>query len=184
VDDFRIYSGALTAGEVATFVTPLTAPTGLTASAGDGTATLSWNPSTNATGYNLKRSITNGGPYIIVATNLNALNFIDTGLSNGIVYYYVVSAVNAVAESANSSPASVRPVSMTPPQLSFGLDAGQLHLAWPMDHTGWHVEVQTNELSVGLGTNWIRLLNSTGVNDIFIPIAPAERSVFFRLGYP
>jgi hypothetical protein len=34
-------------------------------------------------------------PYNNVATNLTALTFTDTGLTNGVADYYVVSAVNA-----------------------------------------------------------------------------------------
>jgi autotransporter-associated beta strand protein len=58
-----------------------------------------------------------------------------------------------------------------------------LKLAWPMDHTGWTLEVQTNSLNAGLGTNWVRLTASTATNQVTLPIVPANDSVFYRLVY-
>ncbi len=47
-----------------------------------------------ATNYNVKRSTSEGGPYATVAT-VGATSYTDTGLTNGITYYYVVSALSA-----------------------------------------------------------------------------------------
>ena len=43
-------------------------PTGLTATAGDQQVSLSWNAVPAATSYNVKRSTTNGGPYLTIAS--------------------------------------------------------------------------------------------------------------------
>ncbi len=56
-----------------------------------------------------------------------------------------------------------------------------LQLSWPADHTGWTLEVQTNSLQAGLGTNWVAVANSTGTNIISVPIVPSNGSVFYRL---
>src|SRR5208282_3217551 len=79
-------------------------PTNLTATAGDAQATLNWNAAANATGYNVKRSTMSGDSYSNTASNFSATNFMDNGLCNGTIYYYVVSATNATtaAESGNS----------------------------------------------------------------------------------
>jgi uncharacterized membrane protein len=69
---------------------------------------LSWNASTGATGYNVKRATTSGGPYTTVATVSNT-SFTNTGLTNGTTYFYVVSATNSNGESANSSQVSATP---------------------------------------------------------------------------
>jgi fibronectin type 3 domain-containing protein len=87
---------------------PPTAPTGLAATAGNAQVSLSWNASTGATSYNVKRSTTSGGPYTTVASP-TATNYTDTGLTNGTTYYYVVSAVNSAGESANSTEVSATP---------------------------------------------------------------------------
>jgi Glycoside hydrolase family 44/Fibronectin type III domain len=84
------------------------APTGLSATAGSAQASLSWNASTGATSYHLKRSTTSGGSYAIVATPA-VTSYTDTGLTNGTTYYYVVSALNVAGESPNSAEASVTP---------------------------------------------------------------------------
>ncbi len=83
-------------------------PTGLVVASGMEHATLNWLASSNATSYNVKRSMTNGGPYTIVA-NVTTTNDTDGGLTGGTTYYYVVSAVNAGGESANSDQASATP---------------------------------------------------------------------------
>jgi len=89
------------------------APTGLTATAGDQRVSLSWTAVPAATGYNVKRSTTNGGPYVTIASPTTAA-YTNTHLDNGATYYYVVSQLNPVAESANSVQVSATPV-CTPP---------------------------------------------------------------------
>ena len=88
-------------------VTPAT-PTGLTASAVGSYTYLTWNVSPGATSYNVKRSNINGGPYTTVAANVAGItNYTDPELTNGITYYYEVSAANSAGQSANSSQVSV-----------------------------------------------------------------------------
>jgi fibronectin type 3 domain-containing protein len=83
---------------------PAAAPTGLTATAVSCLqVNLAWNASTHATSYNVKRSLTEGGPYTVITTGLATTNYSDYGLSSGQTYYYVVSAVNAGGESADSA---------------------------------------------------------------------------------
>lgn len=67
---------------------------------------LVWNALTNATSYNVKRSLTNGGPYTTIASGVTATNYSDTGLASGTVYYYVVSAIVSGAETYNSAQAT------------------------------------------------------------------------------
>ena len=84
-------------------------PTNVTAGAGDKQVTLRWSAADGATSYRVKRSTTAGGPYTTVASNIKSLQFTDTGLNNGTTYYYVVSAVNLIGESANSVEVSGAP---------------------------------------------------------------------------
>lgn len=85
------------------------APAGLTASAGNAQIVLTWTAASGATGYNVKRSTTNGGPYANVATNVTGTTYTNTALTNGTTYYYVVTAVNASGESPVSTQASGTP---------------------------------------------------------------------------
>jgi hypothetical protein len=177
VDEFRIYNDVLGAGDVATFVIPLAAPTGLVATPGDGQVVLGWNAAANASSYNLLRSLTSGGPYTQI-TNVTATAFTDTALVNGVKYYYVVRAANAVGTSANSAQVSARPVSLTPPTSSATLVGNQLQLSWPPDHTGWRLQMSTDLV----GTNWQDVAGTDITNAVSIP--PTNGNAFFRMVYP
>ena len=85
-------------------------PTGLTATAGIGQVSLAWNAAADVTSYTVLRSTVNGGPYTTNATGLTSPNYIDTGLTNGTTYYYVVSCVSGLGESPNSIQASATPL--------------------------------------------------------------------------
>lgn len=85
------------------------APTNLTAIGEVGRIALSWNPSPNADSYNIKRSLTSGGPYTTVASGVQAATYLDTTALVGVTYYYVVSAV-ADGEGDNSNEASAAAV--------------------------------------------------------------------------
>ncbi len=117
----------------ATAQQPPPTPTGLAATAGDAQAILSWNAATDATGYNVKRSTTSGGPYTIVAAGIPSTTYTDTNLTNGVTYFYVVSAVNAAGESGDSSEVGATP-SLQPPGAPTDLEAignnGQVDLVW------------------------------------------------------
>src|SRR5204862_158569 len=62
-----------------------------------------------ATGYNVKRSTTSGGPYATVGPGVAGPTYIDSGITNGTTYYYVVTALSGGGESTPSSEASARP---------------------------------------------------------------------------
>ena len=59
-----------------------------------------------------------------------------------------------------------------------------LVLFWPADHRGWLLQVQTNTLSAGLGTNWVNVAGSASVIAVTNVINPANGNVFYRLAYP
>ena len=81
---------------------PPVVPANLTVHAGNNQTALTWISSAGASTYNIKRSITSGGSYVVIATNVTSTAYIDSGLVNGTSYYYVISALNLAGESANS----------------------------------------------------------------------------------
>src|SRR5574341_938608 len=85
------------------------APSGLAATAGNGQVSLNWSAATGATGYTVSRATTSGGSYTPIKTNVVGTSYTDTGLTNGVTYYYVVTGTNAEGEGAYSNEASATP---------------------------------------------------------------------------
>ena len=75
-------------------------------------------------------------------------------------------------------------VATNSPMLTNSLSGHTLSLSWPNDHLGWHLEVQTNSLTTGLGKAWHAWPGSAGVTSTNIYCDPANPAVFFRLVYP
>lgn len=173
IDEFNVFG---------TVPTAPTEPVALPLSSNE--VSLAWDASVSANGYNVKRATTSGGAYTTVATNLAALDYADAGLAPGVTYYYVITATNAFGESAPSAQVSVHPVATTPPQVMLSASGSQLQLSWPADHLGWRLEIQTNGLGTGLGTNWTTVPNSTLTNQFSLPIGQDVGGVFYRLVYP
>jgi polygalacturonase len=175
-----------TAGQVRLVVTlpAPSAPTNLTAMGTNLLIHLKWNAVAGATNYNLKRGTASGGPYPTVYGGLAVTNYADAAVTNAVTYYYVVTTVSG-GESTNSLEASAAPLpSAMPTNIVVQPGNGQLELFWPQDHLGWHLQIQTNSINVGLGANWVNVPNSAATNQIFIPINPTNGSVFLRLAYP
>ncbi|HEY8937189.1 MAG TPA: LamG-like jellyroll fold domain-containing protein, partial [Cyclobacteriaceae bacterium] len=82
-------------------------------SGGVGNVTINWAAADGATSYNVKRSSATGGPYTTIATGVTATTYTDNGLTNGQVYYYVISSVSDAGESENSVEKSGTPGSTT-----------------------------------------------------------------------
>lgn len=91
---------------------PLT-PTGVTATVGDGEVALRWSASAAAASYVLERTETSGGPYTQIGT-VPAASYIDAGLANGTVYYYVITAVNGAGQSPASAEVAATPDAAPP----------------------------------------------------------------------
>jgi len=80
-------------------------PSGVSATAGTKKITIRWSASSGAQTYNVKRSTASGGPYTIVSS-VSGTSYVNTGLTRGTTFYYVVSAVNGCGGSANSAQVS------------------------------------------------------------------------------
>lgn len=92
---------------------PPSAPLNLSATAGDRQVFLAWNaPSFDGglpiSNYRIYRGTTSGGEVFLVEIG-NVLTHLDTGLTNGQMYCYKVSAVNAIGEGPLSNEACATP---------------------------------------------------------------------------
>jgi hypothetical protein len=152
--------------------------------------TLSSNTTTVAvagslTFSNATLNITNGpgfgtGTYTLFSytgseSGVYALGSVPTNNFN----YALSNAVGQVEFVVTSAGPSTAPVSM-----NFTNNAGKMQLFWPLDHTGWILEIQTNNAATGLGTNWVAIPGSTTTNVVSLPVNPQNENVFLRLVYP
>ncbi|MDT8974664.1 hypothetical protein RQP50_00240 [Paenibacillus sp. chi10] len=97
----------------------------LTATGGNKKVSLHWNSTNSASSFNIKRSTVAGGSYKTIATVTGSTyDYVDSLVTNGTKYYYVVTAVSPQGgEIGQSNEASATPNSdeVTPP----GTDEGE-----------------------------------------------------------
>lgn len=96
---------------------------------GDRLVRLSWARSAGASSYQVKRALTHGGPYEVIASGLTVLTYDDTAVQNGKTYYYVVSGSNAFGESGDSVEAVGKPDN-SPQGVSASGGKNQIALTW------------------------------------------------------
>jgi hypothetical protein len=87
----------------------ISAPSNLVALAGNATIDLQWDGVAGAESYILYRASTLGGPYETVSSNIYGTTYSDNTVSNGVTYYYVVSAASSGQESSYSNEVSATP---------------------------------------------------------------------------
>ena len=112
------------------------APTGLTATAGNGSVALSWTAPTNTgggiTGYKIYRSNSSGAETLYQSVGVTS--YTDTSVTNGTTYYYEVTAVSNGGESSKSLEAKATPQAPAPPGAPTTLTAtagnGSVALSW------------------------------------------------------
>ena len=142
------------------------APGGVAAVAGaDGPVTISWDVVPGAVTYKVKRATAVGGPYTVIASNVGLLGLIDTALTNLTTYYYVVSAVNANGESADSIPVSATTQfpSVPPAPASLAATSGdeQASLSWTASSGATSYNVKSSTTS---GGSYTTVMNVTTTN--------------------
>ncbi|MDP1581474.1 MAG: peptidoglycan DD-metalloendopeptidase family protein [Candidatus Didemnitutus sp.] len=103
------------------FAAPLP-PTALIAISGNNSLTLRWEASAGATSYTVQRRTSPTGTLTTVATNLTAPTYTQTGLTNGTIYYYVVTAIDGTGASAFSNQARGTPYAPVVPS----------NVVWPL----------------------------------------------------
>ncbi len=119
------------------------APLNLQASAGNAQNFLGWQPPASnggatITSYRVFRGTTSSNQTVITTGGCANLGVIqsctDTGLTNGQIYYYTVSAVNSVGTGAPSNQVNATPVGATVPSAPQNLATqsgnGQIFLGW------------------------------------------------------
>jgi hypothetical protein len=158
-------------GSAATVPAP---PTGVTAVAGDGQATVSWTPPADDGGSPIieYRIAGRGVTYDMTATGASATSVVFTGLTNGETYKFKVEAINAVGSSVASEfsndvtpsvgagPASTAPSAPTSVRAVAGIRTARVTWATPSSTggsaiSGYRVTAQPGSavVEVPAGTN-------------------------------
>src|SRR5438552_56762 len=119
---------------------PPSAPQNLVATGGNAQVTLTWQaPGSNGgspiTNYRIYRGTSSNGE-TLKATIGNVLTYTDTAVTNGVAYYYQVSAVNAAGEGPRSNEASATPSPPPPPPPDFGISATPASLSLQIGSSG------------------------------------------------
>jgi outer membrane protein assembly factor BamB len=117
-DDYKLY---------AIGTTPPTAPQDLRAMGGNAQVDLTWKAprfsgGSAITNYSIYRGTTSGCETFLVKIG-NVTSYLDTSVTNGLIYFYEVTASNALAESPRSNEANATP-----------LYNGPASSPWPMFH--------------------------------------------------
>ena len=155
---------------------PASSPTGSIATPGVGQIALSWNSVPGATGYTLKRAGTSHGPYEVIAPTLTSLGYVDCGLTPGVNYYYVLSAINSGGPGPDSAEFFTAPLF---PNLSILLTDSMLHLNWPTSAIGFSLQ-ESAIISSNSWANFAAPVQLQG-SDLTAVVSPVDRTKFYRL---
>ena len=149
------------------------APTGVTATGGNGQVSISRGSVSGATSYNIYWSTTSGVTKTTGTKITGAISpYTHTGRTNGTTYYYVVTAVNSYGESSESSQVSGTPTTGTVSLPKTGQTASystdddgtlQKGVAWPSPRftvgTGAEADCITDNLT---GLMWVKSPDTGG----------------------
>jgi len=151
-------------------ITSPESPTGLKATVSSSQINLSWNAPTNnggsvITNYNVYRGTTFGNETLLTQIG-NVTSYNDNAVTNGQTYFYKVTAINSVGESAPSNEVSATPIG--PPQPPTGLTATgallKINLSWnpPSNDGGSPITGYMIEKSTDNGNTWFTIQSNTG----------------------
>ncbi len=137
----------------------------------------------NNTGTTGTIVVTNQGATLQVGDRFVLFNKLVTGGANFAVTGGGVNWTDNLGTDGSITVQSI--IVPTAPPLTNSFSGGVLTLSWPVANLGWHIEIQTNSLAVGLTTNnWVPSTGTTSVTTTNYPSDPKNPAVFYRLAAP
>ena len=100
-------------------------------------AYLNWTTVDNAASYTVSRASKSGGPYTVISAGQTGTTYVDSSVTIGTTYYYVVSAVNAFGTSPNSNEVALTPAAPAPFIASEEFDYSPANLGGLAGGLGW-----------------------------------------------
>jgi len=145
-------------------------PSIVQAAPGDGVIALAWNPpafdgGTPITNYTIYRG-TSSSALTLFTTVGDVTAQLDTAVTNGVRYYYQVSAVNAVGEGPRSNEVSSTPIGppSTPRFLQASAGDGSVALTWQAPVSDGGSATTNYRIYRGLSSGVLSVLNSVAGN--------------------
>ena len=126
------FGGASANSNEASATTTPAPPASLTATPGNTQVTLTWPSAAGATSYAVGRGTSSGGPYTNIANPVGP-SYVDSSLTNGTTYYYVVASTVGGLTGSNSAQANATPIStvpVAPANLTASGSSGAITLHW------------------------------------------------------
>jgi hypothetical protein len=133
--------------------------------------------------------VTNVGPDIIDGTTFHLFNKAVSGLTDTLPPKDPTGTTTYVWTDHVGTDGSITLVSgglnvnPSPTNIVASVSGNVLTLTWPLDHTGWTLQAQTNTVTTGISNNWSNVAGSTSTNMVNMTVNPANGVVFYRLIY-
>jgi hypothetical protein len=150
-----------------------------------------YNSSSRGYGYQIAVSSNNTNFTTVVDKSTNTLFGNTTDNFPALARYVKITVTSCTSAGGSASfyecnvyGSSAPAVALNPTNITASVSGNTLTLSWPADHLGWRLQVQTNSLAAGLGTNWAALPGTDLVTSTNLNINPANRAVFYRMIYP
>jgi autotransporter-associated beta strand protein len=125
-----------------------------------------------------------GDTFQLFSTNISGFATVNLPMNDTVNYKAYTWNNNLAVNGTIVVLTAIQTVNPNPTNITVQVSGNMLTLSWPADHLGWTLQVQTNSLSTGLGTNWVAIPNSMNVTFTNITINPTNGSVFYRMVYP
>ena len=144
-------------------------PTDFTGTGGDGSASLDWNDNNEADlqGYNVYQSTDGVNFTKITASPITTSNYHVTGLTNGITYYFAVTAVDTSGNESARSP-SVSVTFIPPPEEVADVRADakydRVKLSWTRPESEFFSYVKIYRKKIERQSFWDQLFGTTAVS--------------------
>ena len=161
------------------------APQNLKATAGDAQVTLSWSaPSSDGgspiTNYKIYRGNVQGGETPLTTTG-NVLAYTDTAVTNGQTYYYQVTAINSIGESARSHEVSATPSASSTRSLTVAVTTDKTsYRRGSMVYITVNVTDSSTKSGIGGAAVTVTVTDSKGVPTIRTGITDSNGFVYFK----
>ncbi len=133
----------------AVFISALSPPINLQATAGNGEVTLTWLPPSNAnvSYYKIYRSTDSCGGDLLAKVSGYTLSYTDTSVTNGVTYYYYIVAITTTG--ATSPPSNL--VSATPSDSSYSTHASTLYSVGQLSGSTHNIQLASIPNSYAIG---------------------------------